>query len=152
MVLLTDSTTDSYNCYASSNYISCSSSGGGSSSGGSTSKSAYCSLPNKLEYFYGDRLAIGGMTVRNKNGICEDATQEKYRNCFNPGLGTALIGNLQSSTYLTITMSCSQIYSSFSFKVKVDSCPSLGSEAKCRQHSTYCMWSAGFCRPRSMTS
>ena len=149
---ITDSTTDSYNCYASSNYISCSSSGGGSSSGGSTSKSAYCSLPNKLEYFYGDRLAIGGMTVRNKNGICEDADQEKYRKCFNPGLGTALIGNLQSSTYLTITMSCSQIYSSFSFKVKVDSCPSLGSEAKCRQHGTYCMWSAGFCRPRSMTS
>ena len=151
---ITDSTTDSYNCYAAGNYISCPSSGGsgGSSSGGSSSKEPYCSPPSKTEYFYGDLLAIGGMKVRDKNGNCDDATQEKYRKCFNPGLGTALIGNLQSSTYLTITMSCPQIYSSFTFKVKVNSCPSLESEAKCRQHGTYCTWSAGFCRARSMTS
>ena len=150
---ITASTTDSYNCYAAGNYISCpSSGGGGSSGGGSTSKSAYCSLPFKIEYFYGDLLAIDGMQVRDKNGNCDDATKEKYRNCFNPGLGTALIGNLQSSKELTIRMSCPQIYSSFTFKVKVNSCPSLGSEAKCIQHRTYCTWSAGFCRARSMTS
>lgn len=129
-----------------------SSSGGG---GGSTSKSAYCSLPSKLTYFYGDSLAIGGMQVRNKNGVCEDANQEKYRNCFNPGLGTAFAGNygnLQSDKTVTIKMSCSQIYSSFSFNITVKSCPSLGSSTECYKHSRYCMWDAGFCRPTSMTS
>ena len=144
---ITASTTDSYNCYAAGNYISCSTSGGGSSGGGSTSKSGYCSLPSKTTYIYGDRLALGGMMVLSKSGVCEDARLEKYRNCFNPGLATALIGNQYSSVKKTISVSCSQIYSSFTFEITINPCSYAGSKASCIEHDTYCKWDAGFCRP-----
>ena len=146
---ITASTTDSYNCYAAGNYISCpSSGGGGSSGGGSSSKTAYCSLPSKLTYIHGELLAIGGMQVRNKNGVCESADQEKYRNCFNPGLGTSLSSGGYSNKTVTIKMSCYQIYSSFSFNVTVKTCSSLGYNDCITTNKTYCTWSAGFCRPR----
>ena len=147
---ITASTTDSYNCYAAGNYISCPSSGGsgGSSGGGSSSKDPYCSLPSKLTYIHGELLAIGGMQVRNKNGVCESADQEKYRNCFNPGLGTSLSSGGYSNATVTIRMSCSQIYSSFSFNVTVKTCSSLGQKDCTTTNKTYCKWEAGFCRPR----
>ena len=141
---ITDSTTDSYNCYAAGNYISCSSSGGGSSSGGSSSKTAYCSLPSKLTYNNGELLAIGGMQVRNKNGVCESADQEKYRNCFSPTLQSRLFAKGGSDKTITINVSCNQIYKSFSFNVKVKCCNSLGEKA-CNS-ADYCTWQAGFCR------
>ncbi len=142
---ITDSTTDSYNCYAAGNYISCSSSGGGGSSGGgSSSKTAYCSLPSKLIYNNGELLAIGGMQVRNKNGVCESADQEKYRNCFSPTLQSRLFAKGGSDKTITINVSCNQIYKSFSFTVKVKCCNSLG-EKDCNS-ADYCTWQAGFCR------
>ena len=142
---ITDSTTDSYNCYAAGNYISCSSSGGGGSSGGgSSSKTAYCSLPSKLIYNNGELLAIGGMQVRNKNGVCESADQEKYRNCFSPTIQSRLFAKGGSDKTITINVSCNQIYKSFSFTVKVKCCNSLG-EKDCNS-ADYCTWQAGFCR------
>ena len=142
---ITDSTTDSYNCYAAGNYISCSSSGGGGSSGGgSSSKTAYCSLPSKLIYNNGELLAIGGMQVRNKNGVCESADQEKYRNCFSPTIQSRLFAKGGSDKTITINVSCNQIYKSFSFTVKVKCCNSLG-EKDCNS-AEYCKWQAGFCR------
>ena len=142
---ITDSTTDSYNCYAAGNYISCpSSGGGGSSGGGSSSKTAYCSLPSKLIYNNGELLAIGGMQVRNKNGVCESADQEKYRNCFSPTIQSRLFAKGGSDKTITINVSCNQIYKSFSFTVKVKCCNSLG-EKDCNS-AEYCKWQAGFCR------
>ena len=142
---ITASTTDSYNCYAAGNYISCpSSGGGGSSGGGSSSKTAYCSLPSKLIYNNGELLAIGGMQVRNKNGVCESADQEKYRNCFSPTLQSRLFAKGGSDKTITINVSCNQIYKSFSFTVKVKCCNSLG-EKDCNS-ADYCTWQAGFCR------
>ena len=142
---ITDSTTDSYNCYAAGNYISCpSSGGGGSSGGGSSSKTAYCSLPSKLIYNNGELLAIGGMQVRNKNGVCESADQEKYRNCFSPTIQSRLFAKGGSDKTITINVSCNQIYKSFSFTVKVKCCNSLG-EKNCNS-AEYCKWQAGFCR------
>ena len=88
------------------------------------------------------------MQVRNKNGVCESANQEKYRNCFNPGLGTSLSSGGYSNKTVTIRMSCSQIYSSFSFNVTVKTCSSLGYNDCITTNKTYCTWSAGFCRPR----
>ena len=142
---ITASTTDSYNCYAAGNYISCpSSGGGGSSGGGSSSKTAYCSLPSKLIYNNGELLAIGGMQVRNKNGVCESADQEKYRNCFSPTIQSRLFAKGGSDKTITINVSCNQIYKSFSFTVKVKCCNSLG-EKDCNS-AEYCKWQAGFCR------
>ena len=142
---ITASTTDSYNCYAAGNYISCpSSGGGGSSGGGSSSKTAYCSLPSKLIYNNGELLAIPGMQVRNKNGVCESADQEKYRNCFSPTLQSRLFAKGGSDKTITINVSCNQIYKSFSFTVKVKCCNSLG-EKDCNS-ADYCTWQAGFCR------
>ena len=142
---ITDSTTDSYNCYAAGNYISCpSSGGGGSSGGGSSSKTAYCSLPSKLIYNNGELLAIGGMQVRNKNGVCESADQEKYRNCFSPTIQSRLFAKGGSDKTIMINVSCNQIYKSFSFTVKVKCCNSLG-EKDCNS-AEYCKWQAGFCR------
>ena len=142
---ITASTTDSYNCYAAGNYISCpSSGGGGSSGGGSSSKTAYCSLPSKLIYNNGELLAIPGMQVRNKNGVCESADQEKYRNCFSPTLQSRLFAKGGSDKTITINVSCNQIYKSFSFTVKVKCCNSLG-QKDCNS-ADYCTWQAGFCR------
>ena len=152
---ITDSSSGYSGCwvsdYGGSPPYSCSGSsggGGGSSGGGSSSKTAYCSLPSKLTYIHGELLAIGGMQVRNKNGVCESADQEKYRNCFNPGLGTSLSSGGYSNKTVTIRMSCYQIYSSFSFNVTVKTCSSLGYNDCITTNKTYCTWSAGFCRPR----
>ena len=152
---ITDSSSGYSGCwvsdYGGSPPYSCSGSsggGGGSSGGGSSSKTAYCSLPSKLTYIHGELLAIGGMQVRNKNGVCESANQEKYRNCFNPGLGTSLSSGGYSNKTVTIRMSCYQIYSSFSFNVTVKTCSSLGYNDCITTNKTYCTWSAGFCRPR----
>ena len=149
---ITDSSSGYSGCwvsdYGGSPPYSCSGSsggGGGSSSGGSSSsKSSYCSLPSKREYIHGEYLGIGGMQLRNSSGNCESALLEKFRFCFTPTLQSRLYANSSSDKTVTINVSCSQIYRSFSFTVKVKCCNSLGEKA-CNS-AQYCTWSAGFCR------